>query len=114
MLAPVSSKTPPPALVSPSLPASTVEIFTLVVAVIVGAVASVRSSVRMLGPERTQLEPAAALSEKVRLPMVRAESSVTVRVAVMLLVKLAVKPTPSATVPLDQLVVGVLQFPPAS
>ena len=58
--------------------------------------------VRTFVPAMMKLLLTVVRSVKTRLPMVRTVSSVTVRSAVMLKVKFAVDPAPSATVPLAQ------------
>ena len=68
---------------------------------------------RSPGPCSTQPEPAPPLSLKFTSPIVRAVSSVMVRVPVMSLVKLAVEPLPSAMIPPAHLLES-LQLPSPS
>ena len=105
---------PGPALVKPPLPAST----ALTVAPLVTAIVGVPElTARVSGSPvpglSVQLFSGAALSPKVRFPIVREPSSVTVVLAVMSSVlKSAVKPVPSAITLLFQLP-AVAQLPPA-
>src|SRR6478609_7897004 len=93
----------------PSFPAITEEIVAVLLVpraltVIVG-VPAVRSSVRILAPEMVQLAAEEiSPSPKVMLPIVRTASRVTMRSAVMSLVKFAVKSAPLAALPLVHLV----------
>ena len=92
-----------PVLVRLLVPESWVAMVAPVVAVMVDVAPPARVSA--LDPESSQEEPLAPVSEKVRFPMLRALSRVTVVVAVMLLDKVAVDAEPSATVVPDHMAV---------
>lgn len=69
--------------------------------------------VSVLEPPRTQDDPRAPLSLKVKSPIVRFALKITVVAAVISEVKLAVKPEPSATTPSNhEAVFRSSQFPP--
>lgn len=102
---------PLPAFVNPLVPASSVDTVVFTLVVIVGLVPA---RVSVFAPANTQ-EPAVAVSvsPKVMLPIVRAVSTVTVTApGISIVLKSALLPEPSATVPPDQSVVS-LQFPDA-
>ncbi len=111
---PVSVREPAPSLAKPPAAVTGAPMVAAVVVVIVGVPPA---SVSTAPPEfwSDQVEPLAPLSLKTRLPMVRLAVSVTVVVAVMSLVKCAVDPAPSATMPPSHgAVVASSQFPLAA